>query len=51
MDDEKVRELVADITVSGDYGSNCCGASMYELGNTLICTDCKEYCEPAKEEN
>ena len=50
MDAEKARELVADITVSGDFGSNCCGASMYELGDSYLCTDCKEYCEPATEE-
>lgn len=50
MDIEKAREYVSDVTVKGEFGSNCCGAKMYELGDSYICTDCKEHCEPAKEE-
>ena len=50
MDQEKAREYVSDVTVSGESGSDCCGANMYQLGDSYICTDCKEYCEPAKEE-
>lgn len=50
MDAEKARELVSDVTVSGDFGSNCCGSSMYELGDNYICTNCKEYCEAVSDE-
>lgn len=44
MDAEKSREYVSDVTAT-DRSSNCCGSSMYELGDSYICTDCKEYCE------
>ena len=30
--------------------SNCCGSSMYELGDNYICTDCKEYCDAVEDE-
>jgi hypothetical protein len=30
--------------------SNCCGASMYDLGGNYICTDCKEHCEAVSDE-
>ena len=29
--------------------SNCCGAEMY--GDSDICPDCGEHCEPEEEEN
>lgn len=37
--------------IETEKSSNCCGASMYELGDNYICTDCKEYCEAVGEES
>ena len=37
--------------IETEKGSNCCGASMYELGDNYICTDCKEYCEAVSDED
>lgn len=48
MDNEKMRELLSDVT--GEGSSNCCGAAVYELGDTYICKDCKEHCEIEKDE-
>lgn len=31
--------------------SNCCSASMYQLGDNYICTDCKEHCEAVTEDD
>ena len=36
--------------IETEKSSNCCGASMYELGDNYICTDCKEYCEAVSDE-
>lgn len=48
MDEDKAHEYLSDITAEG--GSNCCGASMYEWGDNLICKECKEWCEVEKED-
>lgn len=36
--------------IETEKSSNCCGASMYELGDNYICTDCKEHCEAVSDE-
>lgn len=36
--------------IENEKASNCCGSSMYELGDNYICTDCKEYCEAVEDE-
>lgn len=36
--------------IETEKSSNCCGASMYELGDNYICTDCKEYCDAVEPE-
>lgn len=48
MDSDKMRELLDD--VSGEGSSNCCGAAVYELGESYICKDCKEHCDVEKDE-
>lgn len=30
--------------------SNCCGSSMYELGDNYLCRDCGDHCEAVSEE-
>jgi uncharacterized protein YecT (DUF1311 family) len=36
--------------IETEKSSNCCGSSMYELGDNYICTDCKEHCEAVSDE-
>lgn len=36
--------------INTEKSSNCCGSSMYELGDNYICTDCKEHCEAVEDE-
>ncbi len=31
--------------IETEQSSNCCGASMYELGDNYICMRCKDHCE------
>jgi hypothetical protein len=40
-----MREMVSDVTVSGDVMSSCCYAAMYEFGDSYICLECKEWCD------
>lgn len=48
MDSDKMSELLDD--VSGEGSSSCCGSAVYELGESYICKDCKEYCDVEKDE-
>jgi len=50
MDAEKAREYVSDVTVT-DRSSSCCGSSMYEFGDSYMCTNCKEYCDAVGEDD
>lgn len=47
--DDKSRELLDDVT--GEGSSDCCGAGVYELGDSYICMDCQEYCDMRQDED
>lgn len=49
MDTEKAREYVSDITIT-DESSSCCGAQMYEFGDSYMCCECREYCDAVSDD-
>ncbi len=40
-----------DDIIESEMSSNCCGSSMYEMGNSYICLRCKEHCDAVTEES
>lgn len=48
MDDSQLEKL--NDVIEDELGSDCCGAAVYVLGDSYICTDCKEYCDVSSEE-
>lgn len=36
--------------IESEKSSNCCGSSMYEMGDNYICTRCKEWCEAVNDD-
>lgn len=46
--EDKSQEHLSDVT--GEGYSSCCGAGVYEFGDSYMCMDCKEWCDMETEE-
>lgn len=43
------KEYINDVTAP-KVCSNCCGGTIYQLGDTYYCKACSEPCDPVSEE-
>lgn len=49
MNDKDYEHLMDAMGGTNEF-SSCCSAKVYLLGDSAICTDCKEHCDVVTEE-